>query len=279
MKLIIGRIVSILIMAGGWVLVGIRTILDLIGYSTVPEDIEVAQTRLDQILGWVLSLPWWAPWGFALISTLWLMYVSWPRQRVGPAPIKTDTPAVQIEKPAYASRFAGKKQTSSTPEQKERQWPKTSEYDLPIKLRAIDDLLVIVGADKEYEETYREGTRLSQEWERKIKQGRRDEYLDRLAIFEQRCMAIHEAISQIMKDNVKYEDICYILSSQDSNNVIGPLRQFVMAIVKLGPNPSGEFQFFLKPFVDKFESGLKDFGVWRFKTEQALLARRKELSG
>lgn len=78
-RLAVGRIISGLVMAGGWVLVGARTVLDLVGYSTVPEDIEAAQTRLDQILSFVLSLPWWSVWGFALITTIWLMWVSWPR--------------------------------------------------------------------------------------------------------------------------------------------------------------------------------------------------------
>ena len=78
-RLAVGRIISGLVMAGGWVLVGARTVLDLVGYSTAPEDIETAQTRLDQVFSFILSLPWWSVWGFALITTIWLMWVSWPR--------------------------------------------------------------------------------------------------------------------------------------------------------------------------------------------------------
>jgi hypothetical protein len=59
--------------------------LDLIGYSTAPEDMEVAQDRLDQFVGWLLSVPWWVVLGFALVSTLWLMWVSWPRHVSAPA--------------------------------------------------------------------------------------------------------------------------------------------------------------------------------------------------
>lgn len=77
----IGRVASTIITAGGWLLAGARAVLDLIGYSTVPEDVTVAQTRLDQALTWFLGLPWWLPWGFALISTLWLIWVSWPREQ------------------------------------------------------------------------------------------------------------------------------------------------------------------------------------------------------
>ena len=68
-----------LLAAGGWLLTGFRLVLDLIGYSTMLEDVIVAQTRLNQFLELVLSIPWWAVWGFVLISTLWLIWVSWPR--------------------------------------------------------------------------------------------------------------------------------------------------------------------------------------------------------
>jgi hypothetical protein len=80
MKLATGRIVSIAITAGLWMLTGVRSVLDLIGYSTIPEDLGVAKTRLDQFFGWLVSAPWWAVLGVALLSTMWLAWVSWPRQ-------------------------------------------------------------------------------------------------------------------------------------------------------------------------------------------------------
>lgn len=74
-----GRITSICITASGWGLFGVRTVLDLIGYSTIPDDIAVAKTRADQVLDFILTIPWWATLGFALVSTVVLMWVSWPR--------------------------------------------------------------------------------------------------------------------------------------------------------------------------------------------------------
>lgn len=90
--------------------------LDLIGYSTVPEDVTVAQTRLDQALTWFLGLPWWLPWGFALASTLWLIWVSWPRERaiaINAAPSEQETEPSATE-PKYVSPFAEK--TPAVPE-------------------------------------------------------------------------------------------------------------------------------------------------------------------
>jgi hypothetical protein len=79
MKLVLGRIFSAFITAGGWLLAGIRLVLDLIGYSTIPEDVSVAKGRLDQFFDLILTAPWWVIWGFAFFSTLWLIWVSWPR--------------------------------------------------------------------------------------------------------------------------------------------------------------------------------------------------------
>jgi len=78
MRLLLGRILSWLITAGGWILVGVRTVLDLIGYSTLPEDAKVAAARIDLFFSWLVGVPWWAVFGFALVATIWLMKVSWP---------------------------------------------------------------------------------------------------------------------------------------------------------------------------------------------------------
>lgn len=74
-----GRITSILFSAGGWLIAGIRAVLDIVGYSTIAEDAKAAQGLLANFLEWVLSVLWWIPWGFALLSTVWLTWVSWPR--------------------------------------------------------------------------------------------------------------------------------------------------------------------------------------------------------
>ena len=81
-RLALGRLASILLVAGIYLFAGVRLVLDLIGYSTVPEDVAVAQTRADQFLDFALSVPWWAIWAFILITTVLLIWVSWPRQLI-----------------------------------------------------------------------------------------------------------------------------------------------------------------------------------------------------
>lgn len=73
----------------------LRLALDAIGYSTAPEDAEVARGLLEQFLVWVMGLPAWLPWAFVGITTLWLAWVSWPR----PQPLQT--PNAAAAKPAF----------------------------------------------------------------------------------------------------------------------------------------------------------------------------------
>lgn len=82
MKQMLGRILSFIGFGLFSLLAGARLVLDLIGYSTAPDDIAKAQTLLHKSIEYFLTIPWWAPLGIALIAMVLLIYVSWPR----PAP-------------------------------------------------------------------------------------------------------------------------------------------------------------------------------------------------
>ena len=70
----------------GWLLLGVRTVLELVGYSTLPDDLRVASRYLDAVFTWLLGVPWWAVLGVALASTLWLTWLAW-RPSSSPASI------------------------------------------------------------------------------------------------------------------------------------------------------------------------------------------------
>lgn len=80
------RLASIIVAVGFGVFGGIRLALDLIGWSTAPDDVGVAMTRLDQLLGWLLAVPGWIVLLCVLISAMWLMWVSWPHHRTDASP-------------------------------------------------------------------------------------------------------------------------------------------------------------------------------------------------
>jgi hypothetical protein len=79
MNLALGRIVSGAAAAALWALLGVRLVLDAVGYSTIPDDLPVAATRLGQFLDWIVGVPLWAVLGVALFALAMLMFVSWPR--------------------------------------------------------------------------------------------------------------------------------------------------------------------------------------------------------
>jgi hypothetical protein len=74
----LGRIASFVIVALSWMLLGVRIVLNLIGYATLPEDAAIADQRYRHIFLWLLGIPWPYLLGFALIGTIVLMLVSWP---------------------------------------------------------------------------------------------------------------------------------------------------------------------------------------------------------
>ncbi|MCK0149595.1 hypothetical protein MWU54_06150 [Marivita sp. S6314] len=80
MALFFKRLLSFFLALGGWAIAAVRSTLDLIGWSTAPDDIGVAVSALDIFFRWLLTVPWYVPWTFALLSTSWLMWISWPRQ-------------------------------------------------------------------------------------------------------------------------------------------------------------------------------------------------------
>lgn len=75
----LGRIVSVFLAMSGWLLFGARVMLDAVGYSTLPEDAIVASERVSAFLIWLSGIPWWALFGFALVSTAILIFAVWPR--------------------------------------------------------------------------------------------------------------------------------------------------------------------------------------------------------
>ena len=121
-KLIAGRIFSAIIVAGGWLVAGLRLALDLIGYSTVPDDLKVAQGRVEQAIDYLFAIPWWGPLGFATVATLWLMHVSWPRTQ-GAVPLLPHASAAlpANEKTAVADNLPVKAIALRAETQEERQ--------------------------------------------------------------------------------------------------------------------------------------------------------------
>lgn len=75
----IGRIASFFVIGLAWLYAGARFVADLIGYATLPDDYKVAEGLLSKLIDAAMVPPWWAVLLAAVVSTMWLMHVSWPR--------------------------------------------------------------------------------------------------------------------------------------------------------------------------------------------------------
>ena len=73
------RLLSYAFFSIGWLVSGVKLTLDVIGWSTAPEDTSVALGRSMLLLNWLASLPSWIPDVSAIALTMWLMFMSWPR--------------------------------------------------------------------------------------------------------------------------------------------------------------------------------------------------------
>lgn len=79
MKILLGRLFSILATVALVGLAAVRTVLDLIGYSTVSNDVGDAQNLLDTTIRWIIVQPIWPIWLVAILAVAVLTFVVWPR--------------------------------------------------------------------------------------------------------------------------------------------------------------------------------------------------------
>lgn len=71
--------------------------LDWVGRSTLPDDWRQLMTeRLPAALDWLFSTPGWVPGILATVLTLWLMWISWPRQGSAMPSQDGSSPGLQI---------------------------------------------------------------------------------------------------------------------------------------------------------------------------------------
>lgn len=158
------------------------------------------------------------------------------------------------------------------------QWPNTSDYDLPIKLKVIDELLDIVGSEKQWEQLFRKGDRMAMHWKKHFEEDGPKKFETDLEAYRQECETMLQKIGRIRQDNERYQDIWTITGIKHNSSITKELRDFMEAIRNVGDPPSGNFDFFITPFANRLRDDLKEFGKWRFKLEKALFERRKQLS-
>ena len=247
--------------------------LDLIGYSTVPEDVAVAKTRLEQLLGLFLIIPWWALLGFALVSTMWLMWVSWPRSYplLNPSDAQPAQPA--IEPPGMAT-ITTKRQLT------------------PSQIKTLDEALSQL--------SQLTGTRVMKlvlRWWAALTKWQNDANQFKHSEFEAFRIELQSLIDEdVQIRNLLYNDwkieyadshdqlmaiIKYDINSGPSNDIIYGLSDFLRGLVSVedlinkAPGNQAQLIELLNPHVVKTNKAVKDMELWVGNIKQLIKETRE----
>jgi hypothetical protein len=83
----------------------VKFVLDWMGRTTMVEDYQEFLKRLPKWAEWLFSTPGWVPATLASALALFLMWLSWPRERTEPAVARVD-PEPDARQPAIAEKLA-----------------------------------------------------------------------------------------------------------------------------------------------------------------------------
>lgn len=104
MNLALGRFFGFLTVMFLFALNVVRTVFDLIGYTTTPADAVGVPQVMHQAIDGLLAVPWWGTWGVFLVCFLWITWLSFTPQHaaVGAERSHWETP----KKPDRDAEFA-----------------------------------------------------------------------------------------------------------------------------------------------------------------------------
>lgn len=71
-----------------WLWMGVKAIMDAIGYSTIFDDLQHALSLLQKGAEWLFQTPWWVPGLIALVLTAWAVWSDRKRTLAHVAPIQ-----------------------------------------------------------------------------------------------------------------------------------------------------------------------------------------------
>jgi len=263
--------------------------MDLIGRSTVYEDSKHALTLLEKGLNWLFATPSWMPGVIAVAMTIAVIWLLWPKRTASNAQLTeaalpaieaaVPTPALPIQAPPKPVAIPRASVPKPEPDNVAPKWAPTSQYDLPRKLEIIDGALEIIGSEKECEKMYREAKNLGNNWQSSIIKNGFQKCAEDIERLRSRFVSFIADIREFYNKSEKYDDLQHILNLSEPSKIGEPARNFLKAVENLAPQPPENFNFFVRPYARVFNEAVEGFGRWRFQTEQALLARRKELSG
>ncbi|MCI0555768.1 MAG: hypothetical protein L0287_32885 [Anaerolineae bacterium] len=79
-RIAVQRFLALAVWSLNALLLGAKWMLDLLGYTTAPEDFKNLQKKLPAFLTWLFSSPWWVPSLLMVLLTLLVVWVCLPKR-------------------------------------------------------------------------------------------------------------------------------------------------------------------------------------------------------
>lgn len=271
MKTVTGRIISGIGVFGVSLFAGVRLVLDLVGYSTLPDDYRVALGRLGSFFDWLLSVPSWLVLGLALASLFWLIWVSWPRtHHPQPAPGGPTPEEVELFK---QQRLLDKQQRNTKP---------LTPHAVEQKLRVIDKAIELMADAPSFSE--RLSDLFNDDWQKMGKGAELHEFSDRVGSLHKDVTAFSEPIERLRMDyKAIYPDISEALEQTYLADALNRLAEYQNACreVEVMTSKGAHIQdvnFMYSQFISRTQRAVKSITVWRETVRNQLAAIRNAIS-
>jgi hypothetical protein len=153
---------------------------------------------------------------------------------------------------------------------------KTNPYDVPRKLKAIDDDILPI-LKLEMDPLVKRGLQLQSNWGNFLKD--RPKYIKDLQDYRVQWQSLAQKIADIRVSNQQYYDIQSLLNQDYQEPFSDSLGRFTGAVGSIGVPPYNmDLNFFIKPYSDALSAAINGMDIWRHKTYDKFVQLRKDVA-
>jgi len=151
-------------------------------------------------------------------------------------------------------------------------------YNAALKLPIVDEAIGILNHNAIFEQPIDDAGRVFDSIIPELKAGRRDDLLVRLDDLRQRFVANNQRIGALyVKTESIHEDIAAILVQPYSTALYEGIHDLKSALAKIENPPPANVDYWIKPQLEKFKTGIGGVGAWRGTALFALFDLRRKL--
>jgi len=247
-------------------------LLDLIGYSTIPEDTKVAQSLLEKGIAWAFTVPAWLSLLIAAAVTAWLIWWAW---RPVPTPITSTSTSAEADL-IKQQRLAAKDKRVAASAAARPLTPHAVEQ----KVKVIDQAIELMRGAPMFLE--RLSVMFRDPWQTSGKSfPEMHSFSDQIGAMREDLIAFAKPIDALRLDCVAlYPDVAVLLAQTYYPVALERLAEYqnacrdVEAAVSKGAAMS-DLNFMYSQFVGRTEQAMKNIIVWREDVRQKLIEIRQ----